>query len=279
MTFIILVCTHCKKEFYRDLRHVNENKRLKQQPYCSLPCLGNSRKNLIQRSCANPNCKKIFERTKREILPNNYCSRSCATTINNTKFPKYRKIHKVCVVCQKAFVGRKKYCSFICKVKDQTIPAETLIESLKNFCQRHGRIPLKREFKSSRAARERFGSWNKAIEAAGFKPNPVMFAKKYFAKDGHKCDSLAEKIIDDWLYEKKINHLRRVSYPGNKTLTVDFIVNDYWIEFFGLIGRHKRYDELREKKLQLVKKYQLKFIAIYPYHLFPNNKLASLLHA
>lgn len=276
MASIILVCTHCKKPFFRDLRHINENKKLKQQPYCSLHCLGNSRKTWVQRSCSNPNCKKVFKRAQREILPNNYCSRSCATTINNTKFPKYRKVHKVCVVCQKAFVGRKKYCSFICKIKDQTISSEVLIESLKNFYQEHGRIPFKREFQSARAARERFGTWNKAIEAAGFKPNPVMFAKKHIAKDGHKCDSLAEKIIDDWLYNHGINHKRSIAYPGNPALTVDFIIEDYWVEFFGLVGEHRRYDELRGKKLQLVKIHKLKFIEIYPHHLFPKNKLPEL---
>ena len=53
-------------------------------------------------------------------------------------------------------------------------------------------------------AREIFGSWNNAVEAAGFKPNPVLFAEKHTADDGHHCDSLAEKIIDDWLNSQKI---------------------------------------------------------------------------
>ena len=77
--------------------------------------------------------------------------------------------------------------------------------------------------------------------------------------------------------KEKINHLRSVSYPGNPTLTADFIVEDYWIEFFGLHGEHKRYDELRKEKLQLVKEHNLKFIEIYPHHLFPKNKLSELL--
>jgi hypothetical protein len=106
--------------------------------------------------------------------------------------------------------------------------------------------------------RKHFGTWNNVIRAAGFEPNPVMFANKHIANDGHKCDSLAEKIIDDWLYARKIEHKINVSYPGNCGFTVDFKVGDYWVEFFGLSGEHKRYDELKEKKLKLIIKFNLR---------------------
>jgi hypothetical protein len=51
-----------------------------------------------------------------------------------------------------------------------------------------------------REYQQRFGSWNNAIRLAGFEPNSVIFSKKFLAKDGHVCDSYAEKIIDDWLF-------------------------------------------------------------------------------
>ncbi len=122
-----------------------------------------------------------------------------------------------------------------------------------------------------------WGTWNKAIEAAGFTPNPVMFAKKYVSKDGHTCDSLAEMIIDDWLSENKIKHLRSVVYPDNPRLTTDFVIDDYWIEFFGLQGQHQRYDQLREEKLRIVKAHKLQFIELFPHDLFPKNKLSDKL--
>lgn len=100
-----------------------------------------------------------------------------------------------------------------------------------------------------------------------------MFAKKWIANDGHKCDSLAEKIIDDWLFARKIVHKRTVPYPENQSFTADFVVGNIWIEFFGLFGEHKRYDELRRMKLDLTKKHNLKLIEIYPNQLFPVNKL------
>lgn len=126
-------------------------------------------------------------------------------------------------------------------------------------------------------ARIFYGSWNKAIEAAGFKPNLVMFALKHMAKDGHQCDSLAEKIIDDWLADNEIPHKRSVPYPLNKTLTADFVVGKTWIEFFGLAGMLKDYDRLLNEKRSIAKKYKLNFIELYPKDLFPKNRLGDIL--
>jgi hypothetical protein len=159
----------------------------------------------------------------------------------------------------------------------ESIPAKDLINQIKDFVIRKGRIPFKQEFIHSHAARLRFGNWNNAIKAAGFKPNPVMFAKKYIAKDGDKCDSLAEKIIDDYLSKRKINHIRNFSYLGNEGFTVDFKVGDKWIEFFGLSGQLKRYDELMKRKLRLAMRNHLDLIKIYPKDLFPINHLKNKL--
>lgn len=228
-----------------------------------------------QFACENTKCGKTFEKIVSQISAHNYCSRSCSVSVNNSKFPKNPALRKNCAVCNKIFISRKKYCSVECQHKGQIISSETILDLIKSFYLKQERVPLKREFSHARAARERFGSWNKAILAAGFTPNPVMFSQKHIAKDGHKCDSLAEKIIDDWLYKKKIGHERSISYPGNPKLTADFVVNDYWIEFFGLFGEHKRYDELRKEKLKLAEEYNLKFIEIYPDHLFPKNTLTK----
>lgn len=68
-----------------------------------------------------------------------------------------------------------------------------LLQLLKDFAFKNNRIPTKRDFHSQHGAFLRvFGTWNKAIIEAGFIPNPVLFAKKYTANDGHRCDSLAE---------------------------------------------------------------------------------------
>ncbi len=137
-------------------------------------------------------------------------------------------------------------------------------------------IPLKREYRHYNAARLRFGTWNKAIKAAGFNPNPVLFAKKHIANDGHKCDSVAEKIIDDWLYARKIKHQINVPYPGNNSFTADFVVGNNWIEFFGLSGELNSYDRLKKQKLKIAKSLNLRLIAIYPNDLFPKCRLDTI---
>ena len=277
MASIQVFCFHCKKKFLRRTGWIKENKKLGHKNYCSSRCMGNSkrlRKNLI---CENPVCKKKFERRVREISVHNYCSRSCAVTVNNVKYPKNPGVIKWCKYCNKEFISREKYCSRQCADKDKIISKKEILKRIGKFNKTNNRIPLKREFNHYHAARGRFGTWNNTIKAAGLKPNPVMFAKKYIANDGHKCDSLAERIIDDWLYARKINHKINIPYPGNHKLTVDFVIRDYWIEYFGLSGKHKRYDELKEKKLELVKAYGIKLIAVYPEHLFPKNILNDIL--
>ncbi|MBI2620752.1 hypothetical protein HYW61_00820 [candidate division WWE3 bacterium] len=149
-----------------------------------------------------------------------------------------------------------------------------MLRRIQNFVKRNERIPLKKELGSAyQLARKGFGTWNDAIRAAGFDPNPVMFANKHMAKDGHKCDSLAERIVDDWLYSKGINHQINVCYPGQKKLTADFVVGNVWIEYFGLAGQLITYDVCMKKKFGLSKKLGFKLVQVFPYHIFPKNTL------
>jgi len=197
-------CTGCGKKFYRSLGRINEGIKRNWKPYCSLKCLGQSMNRQRVFECCNPKCKKLVRRLPNEFKRSKYvyCSRSCSAIVNNSKSPKRQKKIRICPTCSGKFTGFNKYCSSVC-IEKRLINKKTLIRLIRGFYDKHQRIPLKREFKHYRAARGRFGTWNKTIEAAGFKPNPVMFAKKWIAKDGHKCDSLAEKIIDDWLYREK----------------------------------------------------------------------------
>ncbi|OGE30853.1 hypothetical protein A2631_04165 [Candidatus Daviesbacteria bacterium RIFCSPHIGHO2_01_FULL_44_29] len=56
-----------------------------------------------------------------------------------------------------------------------------------------------------------------------------------------------------------------------KQYSADFRIGDKLIEFFGLAGEHTRYDELREIKLNLVKKYKLPLLEIYPKDLYKDS--------
>jgi hypothetical protein len=145
-----------------------------------------------------------------------------------------------------------------------------LLNKIRKFYFKNGRIPLKREFNMYREYQQRFGSWNSAIRLAGFTPNPVMFSKKFVAKDGHVCDSFAEKIIDDWLFRYKIKHERNFPY-SNRKMTADFTIGKVRIEYFGLRGLNKTYDQIIQIKRNICQKEGLKLLEIYPSDLFSKN--------
>ncbi len=150
---------------------------------------------------------------------------------------------------------------------------EELLGRITTFYKDNGRIPLKREFNSFNAFKNEFGSWNKAIVDAGFDPNPVLFAKKFTAGDGHSCDSFTERIIDDWLIKNNIAHERHWHY-GDTKMTADFFIQpNIIIEFFGLAGVQKKYDAILEKKREFCIENNLRLIEIYPKDIFPVNTL------
>ena len=149
--------------------------------------------------------------------------------------------------------------------------SEELIERIRKFHRENGRIPLKREFNMYREFSRRFGGWNQAIRIAGFSTNPELFAHKFTAKDGHRCDSFTEKIIDDWLSGKKISHERNWRY-GSTKLTADFFIGQNTvIEFFGLARVQKKYDEIIERKRKLAKEFSWQLIELYPEDIFPKS--------
>jgi len=59
---------------------------------------------------------------------------------------------------------------------------------------------------------------------------------------------------------------------------VDFVANGQWIEFFGLAGASKDYDNITKRKLAIVKKHKIPFIALYPKDIFPNNRLDKIIN-
>ncbi len=272
-----VVCTWCGKNFLKDRRRINENIRLGHNFYCSKLCQFSARSKQQRLNCENPNCEKIFKRSPGRLSSHNFCSRSCAAIINNSKFPKRVAIVRYCAGCEVKLLNHKKYCSTKCKCDVLTISKTEVIMRIKDFCRQNGRIPVKREFWGIyKPARKYFGTWNKAIEAAGFDPNPVLFAQRHKAKDGHICDSIAEMIIDNYLFEKRISHERNFPYPEG-SYTADFKIGDILIEYFGLAGEHKRYDELRKIKQEIVRIYKLSIVEIYPEDLYPKNNLDKIL--
>ena len=285
MDLIKVVCSTCKKTYLRTAGRVNEAKKFGWKQYCSKECQNQAQTTRVEKVCGNSNCNKRtlrelsqFKQSKSGLV---FCSSSCAAIFNNSS----RKKLKACPVCSKQFYGERKYCSKTCRSKtinplkkSESERQKGVLDKIKAFYKTNGRIPTKKEKPGlARRARVIFSTWNKAIKAAGYKPNPIMFSRKFIAKDGHVCDSFSEKIIDDWFYKTKIKHKRRIPYPENKTLTADFMVGNNWIEYFGLANVINDYDLLIKKKQMLSKKYKLSLIEIYPEDLFPVNRLSEII--
>lgn len=286
----MLLCSYCGKPVERTLKRVNESKKKGWKTYCSAKCLRLSRITRVQLTCGNPECKKSFSKRAGSVGRFNYCSNSCAAKVNNRKRSLSKKKGssskqeiKYCANpnCNKLIPPRNKYCSNKCQGEVMRRTAddyrEEVIAAIHKFYEKHNRIPVRREtWALYRKARKGFGTWNNAIKAAGYEPNPVLFAKKYVANDGHKCDSLSEKIIDDWLSARKIPHEVHVPYEGT-SMTADFKVGNVLIEFLGLTGEVGEYDRLLKEKRKLWKDLNLEVIEIYPKDVFPKSQLDQVL--
>ncbi len=154
---------------------------------------------------------------------------------------------------------------------------EKLIEKIKEFVQKEERIPTKNEFINNSSYpdyvtyRHYFGTWNNAIKTAGYKPNEQWFASGHlFAKDGHKCNSISEIIIDDWFFENDISHTRECLYPEGR-YRCDFMVGNTFIEFFGLFNAsivNPSYIEIVKRKKEICKKFNIVLIELYEKDLY-----------
>ncbi|EKD43000.1 MAG: hypothetical protein ACD_72C00508G0003 [uncultured bacterium] len=240
--------------------------------------------------------KRILLRNHSAVNPNghNFCNHHCAASFTNrnriTRLTISKQIRKTrSSKCKrykctnKIGIENRIYCSNKCRkafyLEDNIKFEETTIMKVKKFMKDNGRLPVKREFvKGYKRICLVFGTWNNLIKSAGFEPNPVMFAKKYISNDGHKCDSLSEKIVDDWLSAREIPHMVKEKYPWNNGMTVDFKVGDYWIELFGLTGQLESYDRLMKIKIKKVKKYNLNLISLFLSDIFPHNHLEAKLN-
>ena len=234
--------------------------------------------------CENPNCNNVFTRNLSESKASKllFCSISCSTSYYNAIRQNFTLLRKCKIVGCNNFIRttdlKVNYCGGTCSRLFRrgftSYSAESTIKIIQAFFNKYDRIPTRNELGYlNRLARRFFGTWNNAIEVSGYDPNPVMFAKHYVAKDGHKCDSMAEKIVDDWIFAKQVEHKVHVPYPWHNGMKCDFLVDDTWIEIFGLEGNSKRYDELKKKKLELIKLYNLNLVSISLKEVYSKTKL------
>lgn len=222
--------------------------------------------------CGNPVCKELVRRTPGKIVASGhvFCSHHCSATVTNKlrqsrKLPRKKCANPKCTNLVEELDGV--CCSRKCKgdygflMRGYTKTG--IVKVIKNFFNQSGRIPLKREMdRFYRPARRLFGTWNQAVAAAGFDPIKTKFSKNWTARDGHMCNSLVERILDDWFSRRYIYHQVHVRYPWGGFMSADFKIGNFWVELFGLKGELEEYDLLRKKKLSLIKEHHLNFIGL-----------------
>ncbi len=106
----------------------------------------------------------------------------------------------------------------LCGLKTHTVMKHTdefLESEFHRFVKEHDRIPRYKEFNNSEypsfwCYQNRFGSWNKAVEAYGYTPNDVN--RKFELEDGEICASSYEFDISNWLKDNEISYIRNVKY-------------------------------------------------------------------
>ncbi len=156
---------------------------------------------------------------------------------------------------------------------------DEIIQIIKSYHKKLNRVPARREIKEiANRGVVVFGSWNNAIQAAGFELNRSHEHRMYkrvrtIATDGHRCDSISEAIIDNWLSERKIPHMRDISYPSTNHKADWSLDHETFIEYFGLAKDSPRYDREIKIKKELCLKNNIALIAIYPSDLYPKNYL------
>src|SRR3989344_2766078 len=188
-----VTCNHCGKAYLRPPNKISEAIKFGWNQYCSSDCLSKSRIRRKEFRCGNPGCIKIFTRKPSDLSYSGkyFCSSSCSAKINNEIINSTRpKKHCANHNCKNNIKSRNTYCSVRCQWTVNSVTNEEYREivlwEIKDFYKVNRRIPFKREMWGiHKPARKIFGTWNNAIVAAGFKPNPVRFANKYIAKDSH----------------------------------------------------------------------------------------------
>jgi len=158
---------------------------------------------------------------------------------------------------------------------------EYLLGQLRKFYNEHGFITYdffndNKDYPSTSVIERRFGSWSNALRMANIpiERTGAYFGKTCVALDGHLCDSIGERVIDDLLYNNNIRHVLHYPYPHHDLyndkllLKSDFYLPDkeLYIEYLGMqdvkgkIG--KKYREYISRKKMLAKEYDLRILWI-----------------
>jgi hypothetical protein len=301
-------CGFCGSVFLRAISAANEAVKLGRKQYCSKRCQNEAKKSSLSCNCAN--ClkpvevlKSVYEKSDTKRF---FCGRSCSATFNNRNRPpttqekrdslsqKIKEYYRgegkgavscVCPCCGKTYdvphrlheKGLKGYCSKACSLEHHTgvprMSEQEMLSYLKGLHTSLGVLSSKMVPLSIKGqCRSLFGSWNKAMEAAGTLNNKGINnrnKKAYPCQDGHLADSLGEAFLDNLLSSKGVSHVKNKRYPESKRMTCDFYLSEYdvWVEYLGFYETDVSYRERYTLKQEILKKYNTLLVPVFPEHI------------
>ncbi len=284
-------CANCEKKFSREIFRVLENKKFGHKLYCSKKCQYQAHITRVVLVCNNLECRKVFEKQRNDVTEFNYCSRSCAAIVNNIKFPKWRPAAaRFCKTCNSLITEEKiLYCSKSCKSAGlRAHSSEELLYLIKKLSRKLNRVPTRRDagelsFQCMRV----FGSWNDTLKRLGMQPyrsheNRMYRRTRTIAQDGHRCDSVSEALIDNWMTENNIVHEKDLHYPTINHKADWRLQSNVFVEYFGLANDSPRYDRSILEKRKICKRLGITLVELYPNDLYPDifldNKLSRFLN-
>jgi hypothetical protein len=88
---------------------------------------------------------------------------------------------------------------------------------------------------------------------------------RFQCRDGHEVRSSYEQSVDNWLFAKGYAHTYEPKLPFGKNQRADFLVGFTYIEVWGVLNS-SRYNEKRERKIDLYAIHNLPLIGLEPQH-------------
>ena len=243
-------CSQCEKEIVR-------YKGKREHYYCDSICAGLHTGRTVKRKCLYCNEEFLSIRSSVSYGWGNYCTNACH----------YKSMTKesavgMCKQCFKVFDIKHKnaqYCSKNCsdEAYRKPIPVEILRDMYieQELTARHIAHVIGRNKKVVLDYLHHYG-----IEV---RPNGLMNRELIKCNDGHQVRSYYERAFDNYLYKEGLPHEHDVRLPFDKRYMADFLVEDVYIEIWGMMSIES-YRERREKKIKLYKDNNCKLLEIYP---------------
>jgi hypothetical protein len=193
---------------------------------------------------------------------------------------------------KEAFPSDARYLSetlrLLCQVLEQVVSSDYLRHAVKALQAGHAKgkaiiaalVPIQPTEVYNRV----FGSWLQALRESGLVDagaRRATYGVRCLAEDGHQCESLAEKNIDDWLFRRHISHERAPQYPSaqaqSKRLKADWAIGGALVEYWGREG-NEDYDAKMKTKRAIARSAGVRLIEIGPEDLWnPDRSLSQKL--